>query len=111
MMTPTTTATNAMGNRLAANQPPIPVWRGGASASAAFTGSDLSNGGPPAGPAVGGKQAVERGPGIECVSVQDGPAGARDVQERQLAGKERFDGRLVGGVEHRPAGAAAAATS
>ena len=39
--------------------------------------------------------------------IQDRAAGARNVEESQVAGQEALDGGLVGGVEHRPAGAAA----
>ena len=38
--------------------------------------------------------------------IQGRAAGARDVEERQLAGQEAADRGLVGGVEHGPAGAA-----
>jgi len=40
--------------------------------------------------------------------VKDSAADTRDVEEGQLAGQEAADGRLVGGVEHRPARPAAA---
>ena len=53
----------SVGDRQDRDSPP---GCGGPRCSAAITGSGiLSNGGPPAGPAVGGQQAVEGRPGIE----------------------------------------------
>src|SRR5438105_4540195 len=46
--------------------------------------------------------------GAEIVMIQNVAAGARDIEEAQLAGQEQADRGLVGRVEHGPAGPAAA---
>ena len=59
-------------------------------------------------PAVGRPELVQRRAGAVMVVCQDGPADAGDVEKAELAGQEPADGGLVGRVQHRPAGAAAA---
>ncbi len=58
-------------------------------------------------PAVASGQFGQRRRGTEVVGVQHRAAGAGDVKEFQVAGEEALDGGLVGGVQDRPAGAAA----
>ena len=59
-------------------------------------------------PAVAGGEFRQRRRRAVMMMIQGRAAGARHVEESQFPGQEALHGRLVGGVEDRPAGAAAA---
>src|SRR5262245_30377688 len=60
-----------------------------------------------AGPAVEGEQVVQARSRAERMRVQDLAADPGDIQESERPGQKPVDGRLVGGVQHSPAGPSA----